>query len=59
MRDLLQFSQNNKYFLFINRLTYKMSVYKLEYIRENPKGADSDSEEEEIGRLRFEFVRVY
>jgi hypothetical protein len=47
MRDLLQFSQNNKFFLFINRLTYKMSVYKLEYIWENPKAADSEDEEDE------------
>lgn len=36
MRDLLQFSQNNNYYLFINRLTFKMHVYKIEYIWDGP-----------------------
>jgi hypothetical protein len=29
MRDLLQFSQNNEYFVFINRLTSSLDLYKL------------------------------
>lgn len=29
MRDLLQFSQNNEYWVFVNRLTYSLDVYKL------------------------------
>ena len=58
MRDLLQFSQNNQYFLFINRLTMKMYVYKLEYIRENPLNS-LDSNEDDTEGLRFEFKRIY
>lgn len=56
MRDLLQFSQSNQYFLFINRLTFKMHVYKLEYIWDGPIPSDCDESTE---GLKFEFKRVY
>jgi hypothetical protein len=32
MRDLLQFSQNNEYFVFINRLTFSLDLYKLSLV---------------------------
>jgi hypothetical protein len=46
MRDLLQFSQSNQYFLFMNRLTFKIYLYKLDYIWDGPQlSEDNDSTE--------------
>lgn len=56
MRDLLQFSQSNQYFLFMNRLTFKMHVYRLAYVWDGPIPSDCD---ENTNGLKFEFKRVY
>ena len=64
MRDLLQFSQNNEFFVFINRLTYNLDLYKLTQVSVKEEQSIIEdgmlqelSDEETV--LKYQFVKVY
>lgn len=64
MRDMLQFSQNNEYFVFINRLTFSLDLYKLSTVSvKSDESFMSDGLLKEMSDdetwQKYRFVKVY